>query len=429
MRTKLVLTAIALFGFGAPQTKADAVLDWNQITVNSILVPGARQAASGILDLAVVHAAIHDVVQAYQKRFESYAVEIANAQGSMDAAIAKAAHDVLVNRFPAQSANLDNIYAAYVPNPADPDVAAGVAVGQQVAAAVIALRATDGSFPPVFTDIAGANLPGVWRPTESYINTLPPPDFAHMAIPWVADVTPFALLSPTQLRPGPPPALTSTQYRKDYDEVKALGRDTSTARSAEQTELARFWSDNFITQWNRALRSISADYLSDSGDIARLFALAWMASGDGFISVWDTKRHFLYWRPVTAVQEGQNDGNPKTVGDPQWKPFINTPNYPDYSSGANGLTGAITRTLRLFFHGQHLTFTVTSLSPFNPAQPSRNYTRIDDAADEVVEARILQGIHFRTADLVGREQGREAAKWAYKHILRPLRGHDEGDED
>jgi hypothetical protein len=138
----------------------------------------------------------------------------------------------------------------------------------------------------------------------------------------------------------------------------------------------------------------------------------------------------LFWRPVTAIQEGQNDGNPKTLGDASWTPFINTPNYPEYVSGANGLTGAMTRTLRLFFHGQSLTFTVTSLSLYGPSNPSRTFHRIDDAADEVVEARILQGIHFRGADLTGREMGRNCAKWAYKNVLRPLQGgSDDADDD
>src|SRR5262249_10170168 len=262
----------------------------------------------------VVQAAIHDAVQAYQKRFEGYAIDISGATGSMDAAVATAAHDGLVNRFtsPPQVMALDTAYSTFLGNHGLTTSDPGVSVGQQVAAAMIALRANDGSFPASPPDIAGANLPGVWRPTTSYITTLPPPSGAHMAVPWVADVTPFTLRSTTQFRPGPPPDLRSAHYRKDYDEVKALGRDVDSARTPEQTDSARFWSDNFIAQWNRALRSISQTYLNDSGDIARLFALAWLSGGDAFITVWDSKRHYLFWRPVTAIQEGEFDGNPKT---------------------------------------------------------------------------------------------------------------------
>jgi hypothetical protein len=433
MKTKLVLSGLAMLGAAAIAARADAVLDWNAVAGPIIFTSPTRPSAAGILDFAVLHAAIHDTVQAYQHRFESYAIDIDGA-GSMDAAVAKASHDVLVQRFPSQTAALDAAYTSYLAthdpllSPADP----GVAVGQQVAAAVISLRSTDGSFPAVSEVNHGASAPGVWRSTPSYFPFPPfgPPSGAPFAIPWLATVTPFAMVSPTQFRPGPPPDLKSTQYRKDYDEVKALGRDTSTARTPAQTEMAYFWSDNFLAIWNRGLRSIAQANLTDSGDIARLFALAWIGSADGAISVWDTKHFYMYWRPITAINEGESDGNPKTIGDLTWKPFLNTPNYPDYSSGANGLTGAMTRALKLFFHNDHMTFTLTSNSAYGPAAP-RTFSRFTEAADEVVEVRILHGIHFRTADLVGREQGREAARWAYKHILRPLHGQDDdgGDDD
>ena len=248
-----------------------------------------------------------------------------------------------------------------------------------------------------------------------------------MAAEWLAFMTPFTLTSPDQFRPQGPPALTSGKYTKEYDEVKRLGRDVNSERTQAQTDLAIFWNVNFILQWNVALRQIAAAHIDNIAESARLFALSSLAVADAVITAWDSKRHFVLWRPVTAIQEGDADGNPKTEGDPNWRPFINTPPYPEYSSGANNLTGATTKTLQLYFHGNSFTFQVTSLNPL--AVPStRTYTHFSDAAADVVEARILQGIHFRTADVVGRKQGRTVAKWVFKHYLRPVRG-DPGDED
>jgi len=150
-------------------------------------------------------------------------------------------------------------------------------------------------------------------------------------------VTPFTLTSPFQFRPGPPPALTSRRYARDYNEVKALGSLVNSARSFEQTDLGYFYGDNFLVLWHQGLRDIANTYLSKIGDSARLFALVSLAMADAGIATWDAKRHYVFWRPVTAIQEGDNDGNPRTVGDFSWQPLTNTPPYPDYTSGANGL--------------------------------------------------------------------------------------------
>jgi hypothetical protein len=422
--TMILATTIA----GAARAQvSDPVLDWNAISTQAIL-NGGHPGATTILDMAVVQAAVHDAVQAYDKRFEPYAVEISNAAGSVAAAVAKATHDVLVNRFPAQAATLGTTYADYL---AAHGLAAndpGVLVGQQVAAAILVLRANDGSFPatppPPFV---GANLPGVWRPTPSLLPG-PPPSFAPMAFTWVAEVTPFVVLSPTQFAAPPPPRLNSGRYARDYAEVKALGSLNSTARTPEQTQLAYFYADNFIAQINRAVRGIAETYLDNSGDTARLFALAWMVAADGFITTWDCKIHYALWRPISAIREGDNDGNRRTVGDPAWQPFLNTPNYPDYSSGANALVGGITRLLRLYFGTDEVTFTVTSNNPL--ANPNlRTYERFSDAAQDVVDVRIYQGIHFRFADDAARKLGGQVAKWTFENALRPLDGDCEDHED
>jgi len=199
-------------------------------------------------------------------------------------------------------------------------------------------------------------------------------------------------------------------------------------RTAEQTDLAYFYSDNFPVQWNRTLRAIAGRYLHRSGDTARLFALANLATADALITSWDSKRFYAVWRPVTAIQEGEADGNPATAGDPAWQPLINTPNYPDYTSGANCVTGAMTRTLELFFGTDRVAFEVTSLAPL-AVQKVRRYTRFSDAAKDVVDARVYLGIHFRFADLAARAQGRSVADWTFDHFLLPLGGRDHHGHD
>jgi hypothetical protein len=375
----------------------------------------------------VVQAAVYDAVAAIDGRFKPYCTEIPGASGSPVAAVAKAALDVLANRFPAQAASLDLVYNAYLAANGLAEDDPGVAVGQEAAAGIIALRASDGSFPPNFPPFTGGNSPGVWRPTESFLPG-PPPSLAPMAVPWLATVTPFTLTSPAQFRPLPPPDLTSKRYARDYNEVKELGARFGSGRSDEQTDLAYFWAADYLRVWNMALRDIAAAHIHNNvGDSARLFALVTMSMADASITAFDSKITYVFWRPVTAIREGDSDGNPRTAGDPLWQSLINNPNYPDYTSGANNLTGAATRALELFFDRDKVTFSVTTTNPAATGQ-TRMYKRFSDAAWEVVDARIYEGIHFRFADEIARKQGRSIARWAFKHFLRPI-GEDDDDHD
>jgi len=361
---------------------------------------------------------VYDAVVAIDGRFKPYHVQIPGASGSPAAAVAKAAHDVLVNRFPFLSDSLDMTYHDYLSSHGLSEDDPGVAVGQQAAAGIIALRANDGSFPPNPTPFFGGTDPGVWRPT--------PPTFAPMVTVWVATVTPFTLKGPDQFRAPKPPALTSHRYTEAYNEVKALGSSSNSARTSEQTDLALFWAANYQALWNQALRDLADAHVHNIAESARLFALANLAMADAVITVWDSKVHYVLWRPVTAIQEGDEDGNPETVGDPNWLPLITTPNYPDYTSGANGVTGAVTRSLALFFGTDHMNFSLTTTNPA-AVQQTRMYTRFSEAAAEVVNARIYEGIHFRFADVVARRQGRHVAQWVFSHFLQPV--DDEHDDD
>jgi hypothetical protein len=210
--------------------------------------------------------------------------------------------------------------------------------------------------------------------------------------------------------------------------IKALGASFNSTRTTEQTNLALFWNSNYLVLWNRALRNIIVASVPNIEGSARLLALASLAMADAGITAWDTKFHYVFWRPVTAIQEGDNDGNPETAGDPNWQPFINTPNYPEYTSGANNVTGAVTRVLALFFGTDQMTFSVTTTNAASP-QPTRTYNHFSDAAADVVNARVYEGIHFRFADVQARKQGRLVAQWAFSHFLRPLDDANQDEDD
>jgi VCPO second helical-bundle domain len=407
----LVTASLVLASFTTVNpARADAAVDWN-IIASQAVGAGARAGGAAGLDFAMVHAAIHDAVQAYDGRFEPYAIAIQGAAGSPVAATAKAAHDVLVNRFPAQAASLDTAYQSYLANNGLAEDNPGVSVGQIAAAAIIALRANDGSYPANPEIFVGGTAPGEWRPT--------PPAFAPMAVPWLGSVTPFTLKDPTQFGAPPPPELISGRYTQDYDEVKAMGALVNSARTPEQTDLAYFFADHAFLYWNRAIQGLANAHLNNLGDSARLFALCNLAMADAPIVAWNTKKYYNFWRPVTAIREGDNDGNPRTAGDPAWMSLIANPAYPDYTSGANSLSGSTTRMLESFFGTDEVTFSMTSNFPL-AVQKTRTYSRFSDAAQDVVDARVLLGIHFRFADEVARRQGMQVSDWAFNHVLRPL---------
>ena len=410
-RLSLLRTSTLLVGavLGATPAAADVVTDWNAKTV-AYVNAASRPAPAWILDAAMVHLAIHDAVQAYQQRFASYSEPIAGATGSPVAAVATAARDVLVNRFPAQAGAIHTAYLEYLAQQNLLITDAGVSVGQEAALRTIERRASDGSFPANPEVFTGGLRPGEWRPTQ--------PGFQPMSAPWMGDVTPFALRDVAGVlhEPGPP-HLTSGRYARDYNEVKAVGARFGSSRTDDQTSLANFYSGNFLTMMNSIARSVAVARLGDIGDSARLLALVNVSAADALIAAWANKRISPFWRPSTAIANGDDDGNPRTDGDPSWLPLFNDPPYPDYTSGANSITAATMRTLSLFFGSDTETFTATTTVA---GEPARTYTSFSAVADDVVNARIYMGIHFRFADEVARRQGEKAADWAFDHVLTPL---------
>ena len=398
---------------GSDIARADAAVDWQVIAADTLCrtTPPLRPGPHGFLDLAVVQAAVFDAVQAIGGKYKPYHVQIPGASGSKDAAAAKAAHDVLVNLYPTQAAALGTTYKEYLTKKGLKEDDPGVAVGQKAAAGINAFRADDGRVPnPPPAPYYGDNVVPKWRAS--------PAANAPMASSWMGTIKPFSIQSGSQFRSNPP-ALTSEQYTKDYNEVKAVGAAINSTRTPEQTELANFYhSDHLCLTFQSVARGVAAAHVKSIDDSSRLLVLVNMSVGDALITAWDSKRHFGLWRPSTAIQQGENDGNPATAGDPAWRPFLNDPPYSDYTSGANAVTAAITHTLALFFGKDDMTFTVTSGSP--PAkQKTRTYNKFSDMQTDVVNVRIYQGIHFRFADEGGREQGKKVADWVFKHVGTP----------
>jgi hypothetical protein len=434
-RTIAVLMACGFLA-GGGLAHGDVVTDWNDYASQAIatalaagrcspeapLPPGPRPLPVTTIDFAMVHLAVHDAVQAIERRYEPYGDAIWGASGSRVAAAAKAAHDVLVNLLPLQTVCLDPRYHEYLATHGIPEDDPGVEAGRLAAAGIIARRAGDGRFPsPPPPPFIGSTDPGMWRPT--------PPANSPMLIPWFGDVTRFTFDDDRKerLASKKPPSLTSARYTRDFNEVKALGSLTSTARTQEQTYLAYFFADNPILMWNRGLRGIAVARKLDIGRSARLFALANMATADALMTAWDNKNVHNQWRPITAIREAELDGNPNTHEDDSWLPLINTPPYPDWSSGANNVSGAMTQTVARFFHTDRLGFTLTSNTSPTQLPPPHNvraYTHLSDAAEDMVEARMLEGIHFRSSDVRGRQQGESIAKRAFKCYLRPLHADD-----
>ena len=410
MRTPRIATLIAFTSLLLPvSARADVVADWNAIVARCVFGPpnpAGRPGPTGVVDTALIHAAIHDAVQAIQGRFESYKYEnkARLGVGTPAAAAAAAAYRMLIGMYGAGQACLAGVTDPAVTYLGDPGLEAGYE------AAAVLLQHKRPPFPSPIDPFGGGLGPGEWRPT---------PGVTVGANTYMAYTEPFTLNRPRQFRPEPPPPLTSQRYRRDYDEVKAYGSLTGSLRSAEQTDLARFWTA-FPTQWLAAIRGIAVRDLTDVGDSARLFALVAFAAADSQIAVYESKYLYNFWRPITAIQEGDHDGNPNTTGDPGWTPFLVTPPYPDYTSGANCMTGSITGMLALFFGTDQIDFEVQNT--VGGVVVTRSYSRLSDAAQEVVDVRILQGIHFRFADEAGRQQGQRVAHWAFQRFLRPLPG-------
>jgi hypothetical protein len=406
-----LLTVPAATASAAPKHHDGAVVaDWNAVAASTIVGQGLPPNL-GFLYLGFVQAAVYDAVVGITGDYEAYHFDArAPRSTSTQAAVASAAHRVLVTYFPTAQPTLDPILASSLAAvPDGPAKTRGVAFGQAAADNIVALRQNDGrGLPILFTQ---APAPGVWRPT--------PPAMAPMVTPWLGFVTPLLLQSPTQFMPAPPPALTSAQYTADLAEVRAMGSATSADRTAEQTATAVFYSGNPIPQFSGALRAQVAARNLDVSAAARLFAVVTMSQADALISVWRAKYVYGTWRPMTAIQLADTDGNPDTAPDLTWTPLLTNPAYPEYPSGYAGATGAFTAALAGGLGTPQIDATLTST-----AAPGvqRTYATGAGIDTDVVHARVWLGIHFHTADEVGIQLGHAVAAWALAHGFAPTPG-------
>lgn len=385
------------------------VSDWNAIAVTTLAGDTTKAPIEGVLYLGFVHAAVYNAVVGIAGRYTPYRFHArAPQRASTQAAAVAAAHKVLVTYTPYARTALDAAYTASLSQ--IPDGVAktrGIAFGELAADTLIAQRVHDGRNAPV--QFTRSPAPGVWRPT--------PPASLPFSAPWLGAVTPLLVRSGAQFgEPGPPPALTSARYARDFNEVKAVGSAGSTVRTAEQTDTALFFSGNAIVQFNAALRSQLAVRDLDIVETARMFAAVDMSIADTVISVWHAKYRYGFWRPVTAITLADTDGNPATTADPAWVPLLATPPYPDYVSGYSGFTGAFTRALAETLDTRNLRIALIST-----AAPgiTRSYDSARQLNADVVDARVWLGIHFRFADTRGLTMGQDVAAWALEHYFRP----------
>jgi hypothetical protein len=397
----------------ARPVRADVVLDWNAHAARAIVTIGGQVPPRALIRLAIVHLAIYDAVNAIAgEPFESYAsIPTVNRPASAEAAVAAAAHDVLVVLFPDQAADLAEKYdASLAALPDDIAKVNGIAVGQQAASGILNRRSQDGRDATVIY-VPGLG-PGVWVPT--------PPLFLAAQAPETSIVQPFALKSASQFRPDAPFDLPSQDWARDYNEVKTLGPALGSSRTAEQTDIARFWSDNPPLQWNRVWRALSVANGLGLVDNARYFAMLATASADALIACWDAKYSYNFWRPVTAIRSGDADGNPDTAPDPEWIGLLITPNHPEYPAAHGCFSGASTETLKSFFGTDNVGFSMDSFAA-GVVNPVRTYARLSDALAEVLEARIYGGMHYRNSTRIGAKLGKRVSRFTTRHYFRPTR--------
>ncbi len=392
-------------GAGPPDTFVAA---WDVVGTQAFSA-AALSPAEGHTIFGYVAVAVYDAVMAIEGGYEPFAVDVdAPAGASPQAAVATAAHGVLAHYLPAQKATIiDPALVASLGSISDSQAKAdGETVGEQVAAQLIALRADDGFRAPVTYTPPNPPIPGVWLPTA----TTPPIG------PYLGLMDPFSLDSADQFRPAGPPPLRSRRWARDYNEVKAIGSATSTIRTEEQTLAARFWGEAPVQQARGSFRKFIVDHRLDIVQAARFNAMMSVSVADALMACFDAKYHYKFWRPITAIRAGATDGNPATEGDPTWSTLLaGTPNHPEYPSAHSCITPLQGRIIARFLGTARIDFTVPSLTGLG----DRTFAKPIDLQNEVGNARIWGGIHYRTAVNHAIVMGRHVTNWVLDHHFQP----------
>jgi PAP2 superfamily len=417
-RIVLLCMVMAALLSGSATAKADAVLDWNEIAVNTAISNGQNPFAQARYG-AIVQLAVFEAVNAIKGDYRPYLGTIVAPHGaSADAAAIEAAYRVLITYF-GPSTTLDNDRANSLASIPDGDAKnKGIATGAAAAAAMIALRANDGSSPPQFK-VPGPPVPGEYQATPScpIINGVAVGAFFH----W-QNLTPFGIQRASDYLLGPPPALTSNAYAKTYNEVMTVGSADSTERPQDRADVVLFYAESSPTLvFNEAARQVAQQQQRTLSENARALALINMAISDSLVASFYNKYHYNFWRPENAIRAGASDGNPKTVADPDFMPFIVTPCFPSYPSNhGSGSNGGAEVLRRLYGEAGH------SITISNPADPNTvlHYTSFKQITDDISDARVYGGIHFRTDQVAGALLGRVVGTAVYKNNLRPVCGDD-----
>jgi hypothetical protein len=383
-------------------TWADVITDWN-VRAGGIVAAAELQPPPSVRVIAIVQAAVDEAVNAITP-YRTSLVKLDPAPGaSVDAAVAEVNRATLSQLVPSRRAAIDSAYqTALVDIPDGPAKVQGIAVGERAAAATLALCTDDGSAAPA--SYRPATTPGVYVPT-----TLP-------AVPQWPQRKPWLMASPDQFRPGPPPALNSALWGRDYNEVKAVGAKTSTSRTSEQTDIARFWETRGSAIYLPILRSVADAPGRTVARNARLLAVATQAMDDALIAVFDAKYHYGFWRPITAIRNGDIDGNDTTERDPSWEPLIDTPMHPEYPCAHCIVAAALGAVLQAEI-GTGPTPKLTTTSPTAPGLV-RSWNRIEDFVQEVANARIYDGVHYRNSTGIGSAMGKKIGELAAEKRLR-----------
>jgi hypothetical protein len=394
MKSAFKYTLAAALAIATLGARADAVTDWNA-KAGDFIAEAKIGTPPAVRIMALAQTAVADGVRGAQR-----------AGASVDAAIAAANRAVLIKFIPTQQAAIETAYQSALASVAQgPARASGLEIGEKAAVAVIAARADDHAAAAVADRYRPHAAPGAYVPTASPAVTQWP-----QRKPWL-------MTKPDQFRPEPPPALGSATWARDYNEVKSVGSRASTVRTAEQTEVARFWEFSLPSIYNGVVRSVALTPGRDAGQNARLFAAVSQAMDDAVIAVFDAKYHYNFWRPITAIRNGEFDGNPATEGDTGWASFIDSPLHPEYPSAHSILASAVGAVLQAEL-GAKPTPTLTTTSP-TAKGAARSWTKIDDFVKEVGNARIYDGIHFRTSTEVGTKMGKQVGELAAQRLVRP----------
>ena len=403
-RSLIFLAACALWPLFATFAHADVVTDWNEIAIRAATSIGISTGVQSRI-MAMTHGAMFDAVNSIERKYTTYAVEVSPPAGaSAETAAITAAHAVLMHLVPDEKKKLDAALATTLANVADGAAKdTGAAVGREVAGKMITLRSNDGIDAKV--TYTPGTAPGAWQPT--------PPAFAPAALPHFGAVKPLMLKSSDQFTMPGPPTLDSEAFARDMLEIQSVGAHRNTSRTAEQTEVAIFWTVWTYMPFNAAARAAATTRGNSLVENARLFALLNMVGADSQIACWYWKYQFNFWRPVTAIRAADSTKNAALKSDPNWEPLLNTPAHPDYPSGHASYGGAAAEVLKAVFGDDRVDVSFVSTGV------TRTYASFSQIDREIIDARVWSGIHFRKTDEDSSALGHKIGDYAVKTWLRP----------